>query len=59
MGQRMIMSEYRKEKRDKLKIKVIQMYKKGYTFREVSKALNVSHEWARQAWLHRQSTEEA
>lgn len=52
----MTISKYRQEKIDDKKRKAIALYKSGLTFREVSKALKVSHEWARQAYLSTQST---
>ena len=38
-------------KRDALQVRVIDLYKQGLTFREVSKQLKISHETARQLWL--------
>ena len=52
----MVMSKYRNARREVLKEKVIDLYKKGYTFREVSNALEISHETARKLWIEHKST---
>ncbi len=42
---------FKQKKRQKLQEQVIELYKAGLTFREVSKKLKISHETARQMWL--------
>jgi transposase-like protein len=46
--------EARKRRNKDLKEQVIKLYKEGYSYREMSKMLEISHEWARQ--LHVSST---
>lgn len=41
----------RKERNEKLKAEIIKLYKEGYSYRELSKLLNISHEWARNLHL--------
>jgi len=43
--------EARKRRQDALKEQLVALYKDGYSYREMSKLLKISHEWARK--LHR------
>lgn len=40
-----------KERNKKLRAEVIKQYKNGYSYREIGKLLNISHEWARRLHL--------
>lgn len=40
-----------KERNKKLRAEVIKQYKAGYSYREIAKLLNISHEWARRLHL--------
>jgi transposase-like protein len=47
----MTTSIYARKKKEKLIERAVRLYKSGMSFRDVSKALNVSHEWVRKAYL--------
>lgn len=43
--------EARKKRNTELQLEIIRLYKEGYSYRELSKLLNISHEWARNLHL--------
>jgi len=49
----MSISKFKRKRVDKLKRQAIILYRSGLSFRDVSKILDVSHEWVRKAYVER------
>lgn len=41
----------REKKNNDLRAQIAKLYKDGYSFREISKLLEISHEWVRKLYL--------